>query len=203
MFQVIAPEGRLITYLLVAAVVLLHLIFGINVWPLWGVVLAFAWLYREPRRGIPSAPLGLVSPVDAKVVRLETGFDPYLKREALCLSLQMHWYGVYALRSMTEGKIMQHWLHHPDDKEQGHLQHAIWTQTDEGDDVVIALHAGGHFRRMHCYTNAGERIGQGKRCGFIPFGTIVDIYLPTKARSAVSVGDSVSGGSDIIAEFVR
>jgi phosphatidylserine decarboxylase len=115
----------------------------------------------------------------------------------------MYWYGIYALRSITEGKIMQHWLHHPDDKHQGHLQHAIWIQTDEGDDVVVALHAGGHFRQMHCYAAAGERIGQGKRCGFIPFGTTVDVYLPTKARSALSIGDSVSGGSDLIAELVH
>ena len=199
----IAPEGRKITFVLVAGVVVLHMLLGLHVWPLWGVVLAFAWLYRDPRRGVPSAPLGLVSPVDGVVTRMELTNDPYLKRESLCVSLQMYWYGVYALRSVTEGKIMQHWLHHPDDHEQGHLQHAIWIQTDEGDDVVVALHAGGHFRRMHCYANTGERIGQGKRCGFIPFGTIVDIYLPTKARSTLSVGDKVNGGSDLIAEFVH
>lgn len=199
----IAPEGRKITFLLIAGMVVLHLFVGMYVWPLWGVVLAFAWLYRDPRRGVPSSPLGLVSPVDGVIIRKDNCFDPFLKRDALCLGLQMHWYGVYALRSVTEGKIMQHWLHHPDDKSQGHLQHAIWIQTDEGDDVVVALHAGGHFRRMHCYANAGERIGQGKRCGFIPFGTTVDIYLPTKARTALSVGDNIIGGSDLIAEFVH
>jgi phosphatidylserine decarboxylase len=200
---VIAPEGKLIVFLLIAGVVLLHVFFGSQVWPLWGGVVVLVWLYREPHRTIPSAPLGIVSPVDGTVTRLENGFDPFLKRDALCLSLQMHWYGVYALRSITEGKIMQHWLHHPDDESRGHLQHAIWIQTDEGDDVVIALHAGGHFRRMHCYAHAGERIGQGKRCGFIPFGTMVDIYLPTKTRSALAVGDSVAGGTDLIAEFVH
>lgn len=199
----IAPEGRKVTFLLVTGVVVLHLFFGLLVWPLWGVVLALAWLYREPRRNVPSSPLGVISPVDGVVSRIETAYDPYLKRDSLCISLQMHWYGVYALRSITEGKIMQHWLHHPDDQHQGHLQHAIWIQTDEGDDVVVALHAGGQFRRMHCYANAGERIGQGKRCGFIPFGTTVDIYLPTKARSSLVIGDDVNGGSDLIAEFVH
>ena len=199
----IAPEGRLLTFLLVATVLLLHLFVGMYVWPLWGVIIVFVWLYREPHRVIPSSPLGIVSPVDGTVTRHENGYDPFLKRDALCLQLQMHWYGVYALRSITEGKIMQHWLHHPDDKSEGHLQHAIWIQTDEGDDVVIGLHAGGHFRRMHCYVNAGERIGQGKRCGFIPFGTTVDIYLPTKARSPLAVGDVVSGGSDLIGELVH
>jgi len=69
--------------------------------------------------------------------------------------------------------------------------------------VVIALHAGGRFNRMHCYRNSGERIGQGKRCGFIPCGTRMDIDLPKQARSPVSVGDSVNGGTDLIGEFVH
>ena len=199
----IAPEGKLTLTVFITGVVLLHVFFGRVVWPLWGAVIVLLWLYREPQRAIPSAPLGIVSPVDGTVTRIENGYDPFLKRDALCLSVQMHWYGVFALRSITEGKIQQHWLHHPDDESRRHLQHAIWIQTDEGDDVVIALHAGGHFRRMHCYAHAGERIGQGKRCGFIPFGTQVDIYLPTKARSHLSAGTRVAGGTDLIAEFVH
>ncbi len=199
----IAPEGRLITFLLVVGVMVLHLIFGIYVWPLWGGVLVFAWLYRDPRRTVPSSPLGIISPVDGTITHIDTVFDPFLKRDALCISVRMHWHGVYALRSVTEGKVMQHWLHHPDNQDQRHLQHAIWIQTDEGDDVVISLHAGGRFRRMHCYSNAGERIGQGKRCGFIPFGTRIDIYLPTRARTVRQVGENVTGGSELIAELVH
>lgn len=201
--MVIAPEGRLITFVMVVGVLLLHLLFGMYVWPLWGGVAVFAWLYRDPHRPVPSAPLGIVSPVDGHITRIDTDFDPFLKRDALCISIQMHWYGIYALHSVTEGKVMQHWLHHPDNTQQQHLQHAIWIQTDEGDDIVITLHAGGQFRRMHCYAVTGERIGQGKRCGFIPFGTQVDIFLPTKARSTKQVGESVLGGGELIAELVH
>ncbi len=199
----IAKEGRLISFLLGCAVIILHIFLGVVVWPLWGIVIAFAWLYREPKRKIPAAPLGLVSPADGTVIAVGNKFDPFLKRDSLCISIQMHWYGVFSLRAVTEGKIMQHWLHQPDDPQTSHLQHVIWIQTDEQDDVVIALHAGGRFNRMHCYTNSGERIGQGKRCGFIPFGTRIDIYLPKQARSPVSVGDNVNGGADLIGEFVH
>ena len=164
----IAPEGKLIVGLLLLAMLALHLTVGIIVWPLWGLVIAFAYLYRNPRRTIPSAPLG-----------------------------------AYVLRAITEGKIMQHWLHETDSETQGHLQHAIWIQTDEQDDVIIAIHAGGRFRRMHCYASVGERVGQGKRCGFIPFGTRIDIILPIKARSKINVGDKVLAGSDLIGEFVH
>ncbi len=199
----IAQEGRLISFLLSTAVIVLHFFFGLIVWPLWGVVMAFSWLYRDPIRKIPSAPLGLVSPADAQVISVGNQFDPFLKRESLCVSLQMNWYGVFALRAVTEGKIMQHWLHRADDPETSHMQHVIWIQTDEKDDVVLALHAGGRFNRMHCYVNAGERIGQGKRCGFVPFGTRIEVYLPKQSRTTLAAGTRIYGGSDLIGEFVH
>ncbi len=199
----IAPEGKLIVGLLLLAMLALHLTVGFIAWPLWGLVIAVAYLYRNPRRIIPSAPLGVISPVDGTVVEVQNKFDTFLKREALTIGIQMSWSGAYVLRAITEGKIMQHWLHETDSDTQGHLQHAIWIQTDEQDDVIIAIHAGGRFRRMHCYASVGERVGQGKRCGFIPFGTRIDIILPIKARSKINVGDKVLAGSDLIAEFVH
>jgi len=201
----IAPQGRNIVSILSVAIIIAHLAIGIVVWPLWGLVVVITYLYRDPNRAIPSAPLGIVSPVDGQVIKIDTQFDPFLKREALTISLQMNWYGVFVLRSVTEGKIMQHWLHEPDKEDDmpGRLQHAIWIQTDEEDDAVIAIHAGGRFRKMHCYASTGERVGQGKRCGFIPFGTRIDIILPTRARSSLAVGDKVIAGQDLIAEFVH
>ena len=199
----VAPEGKLIVGLLFFGMLALHLVVGIIVWPLWGLVLAVAYLYRDPRRVIPSAPLGLISPVDGVVVDVQNQFDTFLKREALMISIQMNWSGAYALRAITEGKIMQHWMHETDNEEHGHLQHAIWIQTDEQDDVILAIHAGGRFRRMHCYASVGDRVGQGKRCGFIPFGTRIDILLPVKARTKLKVGDKVLAGADLIGEFVH
>ncbi|MGD8785515.1 MAG: phosphatidylserine decarboxylase [Thioalkalispiraceae bacterium] len=199
----IAPEGRVLIGLLFLAMLVLHLMVGAIVWPLWGLVLALVYLYRDPERTIPSAPLGLVSPVDGTVIAVENRFDTFLKREALMVSIQMSWSGAYVLRAITEGKIMQHWLHETDSQTQGHLQHAIWIQTDEGDDVIIAIHAGGRFRRMHCYASVGERVGQGKRCGFIPFGTRIDVFLPVKARTSLEPGNKVMAGSDLIAQLVH
>lgn len=199
----VAPEGRLIVGLLNLGMLVLHLVLGIVVWPLWGLVIVFVYLYREPKRVIPSAPLGIVSPVDGIITGVETKYDTFMKREALIISIQMNWSGAYVLRSVTEGKIMQHWLHEDDKEVYGHLQHAIWVQTDEHDDLVIAIHAGGRFRRMHCYAAVGERVGQGKRCGFIPFGTRIDVILPLKARTDIQVGDKVLAGCDLIGELVH
>jgi phosphatidylserine decarboxylase len=203
----LAKEGRSIVILLTIAMLLAHLIVGAVVWPVWGIVVVVIYLYRDPERTIPSAPLGIVSPVDGRIKKIQNQLDPFLKREAICISVQMNWYGVFVLRALTEGKIMQHWVHEStkqhDVEFDGPLQHAIWIQTDEQDDVVLAIHAGGRFRNMHCYAATGERIGQGKRCGFIPFGTRIDILLPTKTRTRLSEGQRVMAGCDIIAEFVH
>jgi phosphatidylserine decarboxylase len=54
-----------------------------------------------------------------------------------------------------------------------------------------------------CYIRYGERVGQGRRCGFVHLGGKVDIYLPESCRPAVSVGDWVRSGSDVIANLIH
>ena len=203
----LAHEGRNIVTLLVLAMLVLHLLLGMYVLPLWCFVIAVFFMYRDPNRPTPSAPLGLISPCDGKIISIQNRLDPFLKRESICISIKMNWYGVYVLRSVTEGKIMQHWVHEHSEKHDPEFgqdsQHAIWVQTDEKDDVVISIHAGGRYRSMHCYSATGERVGQGKRCGFIPLGARIDVLLPTGIRVKMQEGDFVKGGLDIIGELVH
>jgi phosphatidylserine decarboxylase len=199
----LAPEGRLIVYLLSLAVIILHLIFGLVVWPLWTFVAALIWLYRDPERKTPSVPLGIIVPADGTISQIENKEDKFLKREALCISLRMNRFGPFTLRGVTEGKVMQHWLHRSQYTQPGRIQHVIWIQTDEKDDVVVTLHAGLWFSRMHCYVASGERIGQGKRCGFIPLGAQIDVYLPKRSHTALKVGNRVRAGSDLLGELIH
>lgn len=199
----LAPEGRLIVYLLILAVIILHLIFGLMVWPLWLLVALTIGFYRDPRRHTPSAPLGVIVPADGTITAIDTIEDTFLKRESLCISLRMHWYGPFTLRGVIEGKVMQHWLHRSQHSQPGRVQHVIWIQTDQKDDLVVTLHAGVWFSRLHCYIASGDRIGQGKRCGFIPLGTRIDVYLPKRSRSDHKVGDKVRAGSEVLGELIR
>ena len=199
----LAPEGRLIVYFLSLGVITLHLIYGVDVWPLWLLVAASIGFYRDPRRKTPSAPLGVIAPADGTISQIDNCEDKFLKREALCISLHMHWYGAFTLRGVTEGKVMQHWLHRSQYSQPGRIQHVIWIQTDEKDDIVVTLHAGLWFSRMQCYVASGERIGQGKRCGFIPLGTQIDVYLPKRSRTTHKVGDRVLAGNDLLGELIH
>jgi len=60
--------------------------------------------------------------------------------------------------------------------------------------------------RLHaprCYVHSGERIGQGQRCGIVPFGALVDVYVPLNSKVDIKVGDHVRAGSDTLATLVH
>ncbi len=158
-----------------------------------------AWLYRDPTRIIPGRPLMIVSPVDGRVVSVESGHDRFLKREALHIVIRMSLSGVFSLRSVTEGRVMQIWQ-----EQNGHGRClAIWVQTDEKDDTVLVLRPGRWLRRLRYQLGYGMRVGQGQRFGHILFGNTIDVYLPASARSTIVAGQRLQAGCDGIAELMQ
>jgi phosphatidylserine decarboxylase len=198
----IAKEGSSFLLASIVVTVILQMIFGQVIWPLWLVVALLAWILRDPKRVVPGIPLGLVAPVDGKVLFSGEAKNPYLGGEAHKISIRMSRMGTYSLRSATEGTIMQHWMGETVPHGLGH-EHAVWIQTDEEDDVVLALHRGRLMGRIACYLSTGERVGQGRRCGYIPLGTQLDIYLPVEAPLEITVGDKVRSGETILSHFVH
>ena len=166
---------------------------------LWCVPLLLLWLYRDPHRTLPSDPLGLVSPVNGTVIIAEAHPDPFLGRDAFLFRISMSLTDIYSIRSVTEGKIIQQWLDPEDDDDQRSLAHAIQIKTDENDDIMIVLRPGRFFKQLSCDAVIGQRIGQGHRCGIIPFGSCVDIYVPAESNIKVNVGDIVSAGTSLLA----
>jgi len=174
--------------------------------PLWGMALGLLFLFRDPARKVPAVPLGIVSPVDGKVVAIETVYDSYLNRQALSVSIKMDFTSVYSAHSPMEGKVLEQWLDVPRKlagSDQEVATYAQWIQSDEKDDVVLVIEATPHSPRPQCYAQSGERIGQGQRCGFIRFGSQVDVLIPVTSRIDVKLGDTVRAGTDIIATLVH
>jgi len=54
-------------------------------------------------------------------------------------------------------------------------------------------------RRILCYAQPGQQLAEGERYGFIRFGSRVDVFLPRGVRWNVNLGDTVKGGSQIVA----
>lgn len=179
---------------------ILSFAYGVVISPVWLLVVVVIWLYRDPVRKVPSSPRGVISPVEGSITIAESHPDPYLGRDAQMVRIHMSPTSVYSIRGAVEGKIIQQWL---DQESEGKhdIAHAIQIKTDEEDDVVVVLRPGRIFKRLNCEANIGERIGQGHRCGIIPFGSEVDLYLPVNANLNVAQGDKVVSGETILAEL--
>ena len=188
----------LLAAILVAVLVMhfLGLVYSLPLWLLAGLMLV---LYRDPNRDTPSRPLSVVSPADGRVSYVNHTPDPYLDRASLKISIEMSPLDVYTARSPVEGKVLEPHGHNGNNNE----PQGVWLQTDEGDDIVMVMSRGRLNNKPRCYFGFGERVGQGRRCGFIHWGGRIDVYLPDYSRAEVEENARVFGGADVIASLVH
>jgi len=199
----IAKEVRLVMLLMGISAAVAHYQFGLLwTWPAWLILVVLLFLFRDLKRTVPAIPLAIVSPVDGRVVNVRnTVHDPYLKRPAQSICLRQSVLGEFNVYSPIEGKVQNMWMHSSSQIAESEL--AVWMQTDEQDDAVLAANLDSVLRHASCKISAGEKLGQGQRCGFMAFACEVVIYLPTTAQIGVNVGQLVRAGSDKLAEFIH
>jgi phosphatidylserine decarboxylase len=181
--------------------------------PFWLLMLFFIYLFRDPDRAIPASPLALISPADGKIEKIERVQDPLLERDAIRITINMSHLGSYTARSPVEGKIMERWFIGRRGKADAletmkldgceEIRFAQWIRTDEDDDVILCMSGGVPIHRPSCYVQSGERVGQGQRCGYIPFGARLDLMIPANARVEVKQGQHIHAGSDVLAHLVH
>ena len=177
--------------------------------PLWLIVVFIVQFFRDPARTPPSGENLVVSPADGRIVSVERLHDPYLKRDAVRLSVFMNVFNVHSNRSPVDGEVREVWysagtfLNAALDKASaGNERNALWLHTERGADVVCVQVAGLIARRILCYVKPGSRLRRGERFGFIRFGSRVDVYLPAAANPRARVGDTVYAGTSVLAELV-
>lgn len=168
---------------------------------LWCVPIVLTWFYRDPHRALPSDPLGLLSPVNGTIILAEAHPDPFLGRDAFMFRISISLTDIFSIRSVTEGKIIQQWLDPEDADDDRSLAHAIQVKTDENDDIMVVLRPGRFFKQLSCDAVIGQRIGQGQRCGIIPFGSCVDVYVPVSSGINSNIGDRVEAGKTRLASL--
>lgn len=169
------------------------------------VFFALLYLFRDPWRTIPADPLAIVAPVDGRVVEIVKMNNPQTDHLDQRITIDIAKTGAYAVHSVTEGKITTMSRNAPDINNRGKNISALSTvvRTDEKDNVVMVVHRGylGHYPK--CYHQTGERVGQGRRLSYIPFGRRVDVYIPDTARLDISDGDRIVAGESVLAHFVH
>jgi len=198
----IAREVQVLLLVIGVIVFIIHFNFGIVIaWPLWLLLFVLLFLFRDFKRHVPAIPLAVVSPIDGKILRVDETYDPYLKRVAQGIHIRQSIFGEFNVHSPIEGKVQDIWVASQTNPEDSHL--AIWVQTDEADDAVLAANLSSILQHASCNKSAGEKLGQGQRCGFMAFSCEVMLYLPASARIDIKVGQLVRAGSDKLAEFVH
>lgn len=176
--------------------------------PLWIITLFILQFFRDPPRQLPEQANAVIAPADGRIVVVGKAYDDYLKRDALKISVFMNVFNVHSNRSPVNGVVEKRWYHEGkyfnaalDKASLENERNALWIKTTDGHDVTCVQIAGLIARRILCYVDSGSSLSKGQRYGFIRFGSRVDVYLPLTAVPKVTLGEKVSAGSTILAEF--
>ena len=206
---IIAREGWAYCIISIAAALGVALAAGWS-WslPLWLIAAFILQFFRDPPRAVPVDPRAVLSPADGRVVVVERVEDPYLKREALKLSVFMNIFNAHSNRSPVDGEVRAAW-HHPgafvnaelSKASEDNERNALWIKMADGVDITCVQVAGLVARRILCYVKAGDRLRRGERYGFIRFGSRLDLYLPPSALPRAAVGDKVYAAATVLAEL--
>ncbi|MDH3612145.1 MAG: hypothetical protein OEU90_15635 [Gammaproteobacteria bacterium] len=194
----IAREG--IPFVLVAAVAVglalryLDIAFAVAAASL---LFVFVLIFRDPRRAVPASPLGVVSPVDGRVVDIDLADKGVLQGEAHRVKIRIDSFGTYTARAPVEGKIMD--LRSVEgDKIADYNTNALWIRTDENHDVVLQFHGYRFGLAPQSFIRFGDRVGQGQRCAYLRLTRFAELHLPIDSKILVKPGQIVVAGTDLI-----
>jgi len=177
-----------------------HFLLGNYVMFLWLPWAVFAFFIRDFHRKIPPIPLASIAPVDGVVENIRDTNNPYLEQPGCCYTIQQSNLGEFNMHSPIEGKVEQLWVRYPKTDKKAL---SYWIRTDEKDDVVVHVELNSGWQHGSTVLHPGERVGQGQRCGFVAMGCKVHIYLPERIQRVAQVGDRVTAGKNILAQFVH
>ena len=203
----IAREGWLFVLIALAAALVVGFLLG---WwwsiPVWVLALFVLQFFRDPPRDVPADPGAVLSAADGRVVEVSRAQDPYVRREAIKVSVFMNVFNVHSNRSPVDGVVKERWYFPGafvnaalDKASLANERNALWLRTPEGGDVTCVQVAGLIARRILCYVEAGAELARGQRFGFIRFGSRVDLYLPPDAEVKAAIGEKVYAAQSVLA----
>lgn len=170
--------------------------------------------FRVPRRIIPpSKPGAIYSPADGTIVAIEEVFvDEYLNEKRIQLSIFMSVWNVHINWYPASGEV-EYFRHHPGrflvawnpksstDNERTTTVVRLAETDGEGNPFRLLYRqiAGYVARRIVYYSSENTRVTQGNQCGFIKFGSRVDLFLPIGSEVHVKLDQQVTGVETLLA----
>ena len=172
----------------------------------WFFIVAF---FREPRRvRIHDADL-VFAPCDGRVVVTENVRETeYLGREMLQISIFMSITNIH-MNWVPVGGEVEYFKYHPGrflvawhpKSSTGNERTTTVVRMPSGQQVLFRQIAGLIARRIISYMKVGHAVEQNSVCGFIKFGSRVDVLVPKDSELLVEIGDPVVGSQTPIARL--
>ena len=195
-FFLLRGESALWKWLLSAAILLVY-----------SIIIRF---FRNPERELNRDPDTIYSPADGTVVVIEqTEENEFFHDKRIQVSVFMSLWNVHVYWYPIGGKVIytrhQHgakmvaW--HPKSSE---LNERTTVVVEHGSRKILFRQIAGFVaRRIVSYAREGQEVDQTSQCGFIKFGSRVDIFLPLDADIKVELNQKVRGTSTVIATLKK
>lgn len=167
------------------------------------IVLQF---FRNPSRKTPKNDSHIISPADGKVVVIEEVMEEeYFHDKRLQVSIFMSPFNVHVNRYPINGAISYYKYHpgkylvawHP--KSSTENERTTVVVKNSKSEILFRQIAGALARRIVFYGKQNDTVEQGSQCGFIKFGSRVDLFFPIGTKLNVKLNDVVTGGESVIA----
>ncbi len=167
------------------------------------------FFFRKPKRKPVIKKSGVIAPADGTVVVVEkTVENEYFKDERVQISIFMsvwnvhiNWFpisGIIKYFRYHEGKYLL--ARNPKSSEENERTSVV-VKNENDLEIMYRQIAGIVARRVVFFVREGDVVNQSEECGFIKFGSRVDIFLPVDAELKVKAGDKVKGSQTLIADF--
>jgi phosphatidylserine decarboxylase len=167
----------------------------------------FAYFFRDPERQVPQAPGLVVSPADGKVMIAGPSDGRWAPPgDWLQVTIFLSPVDVHINRTPVEGRVSRieyrpgKFLPAYDERANDNELNELWIES-HGRTVVVRQVVGILARRIVCRVVEGQDLARGDRIGLMKFGSRMDVFLPTDARLAVSVGQRVVAGETVLASI--
>jgi len=167
------------------------------------------YFFRVPTLNVNADENAIIAPAEGKVVVIEeVEENEYFKDKRIQLSIFMSPLNVHVNRYPIKGKIDFYKYHsghyyvawHPKSSTENERTTVV-VENDKGNKILFRQIAGAVARRIISYAKEGKEIAQTEECGFIRFGSRVDVFVPLDAKIKVELNQKVTGGETVLATF--
>ena len=166
------------------------------------------YFFRIPKRKYIVKENTIYAPADGKIVNITRIKEKeYYKEERILISIFMSPLNVHVNRYPISGRI-EYTKYHPGKyliawHPKASTKNERNTIVVENKNISILFRqiAGLIARRIVCYASKETNINATNECGFIKFGSRVDIFIPLDSKLNIEINDQVIGGITELANY--